>query len=52
MRPAIELAALTLLMTVLLQSADASWEESDAGHDWREACEQARAALKAAKEGT
>jgi hypothetical protein len=30
----------------LLNSADASWEERGLGHDWPEACEQARQILK------
>jgi hypothetical protein len=36
----------------LLLSADASWEAANAGHDWRDACKQARAALSLAKDGT
>jgi len=32
-----------------LRSADCAWEESDGGHDWREACEAARKALSEAE---
>ena len=34
----------------LLLSADASWEDNDLGHDWKDACEIARAAIAEVKE--
>jgi hypothetical protein len=30
----------------MLKSADCMWEDRDMGHDWPEACQQARAALQ------
>jgi hypothetical protein len=36
---------LTEALRGLLLSADCSWEEQGGGHDWPEACEEARAAL-------
>lgn len=42
-------AALLEALGDLLKSADASWEEHGLGHDWRDACETARAAIKQAK---
>lgn len=38
-------AALRALRAMLL-SADASWEEADAGHDWRQACDEARKVIR------
>ena len=38
-------AELISAMNGLLLSADASWEDSRDGHDWPEACQEARAAL-------
>lgn len=40
-----EVARLREALRGLLLSADASWEQSNAGHDWREACVTARSAL-------
>lgn len=37
--------ALAEIVRKLLLSADASWEERSLGHDWKDACEEARAAL-------
>jgi hypothetical protein len=33
----------------MLLSQDCSWENLNLGHDWREACEHARAAIRKAK---
>ena len=40
-----EIARYRGALSHLLLSADAAWEDRGEGHDWREACEEARALL-------
>lgn len=42
-----EIARKDAALRGLLLSADCSWEENNEGHDWKEACNEARKALAA-----
>jgi len=43
-----QIEKLVIACTHLLLSADVVWEQGEQGHDWPEACKEARAAIKEA----